>query len=287
MKTHAKQYPINIMANVLNVSSSGYYKWLNHVPSERQIQRARNEIAIKAAHLKTQKTYGYKRLHDELIEENHIMSQHQVRVIRQSLGIRCKQVKKFKATTNSNHDLPICDNLLNQTFKPTRPHEAWVSDITYIATDEGWLYCAGIKDVYTCQIVGYALGERMTQGLCIAALQMALIQHKPLSGLILHSDRGSQYCAKEYQKLILKSGLIPSMSRKGNCWDNAPMESFWGSLKNELVHHKRYKTRQQAVNDITNYIEIFYNRIRRHTRLGNVSPAQFAKQFELTNVQNL
>ena len=287
MKAHQSQYPITVMARVLGVSKGGYYEWYKRTPSLRHINRTSNEVAVKAAHAKTHETYGYQRLHAELQSENHHMSQYQVRTIRKNLDIRCKQTKKFKATTNSAHNLPVADNLLNQTFTPTKPHEAWVSDITYISTDEGWLYCAGIKDVYTCEIVGYALGERMTKGLCIAALQMALIHHKPAAGLILHSDRGSQYCSKDYQSLLCNSGLTPSMSRKGNCWDNAPMESFWGSLKNELVHHKRYKTRQQAVNDITHYIEIFYNRIRRHTRLGNVSPAQFSKQFELKQVQNL
>lgn len=287
MKAHQTQYPIKVMSRVLNVSACGYYKWLKHKPNARQVLRARREVAIKAAHIKTHETYGYQRLREELASENHHMSQYQVRTIRKALGIRCKQIKKFKATTNSAHNLPVYDNLLNQTFKPTRPHEVWVSDITYIATDEGWLYCAGIKDVFTCEIVGYALGERMTKGLCIAALQMALVHHKPAAGLILHSDRGSQYCSKDYQAVRRNAGLVPSMSRKGNCWDNAPMESFWGSLKNELIHHKRYKTRKQAVNDITSYIEIFYNRVRRHTRLGNVSPAQFAKQFELNQVQSL
>jgi putative transposase len=149
MKAHQTQYPIKVMPRVLNVSACGYYKWLKHKPNARQVLRARRELAIKAAHIKTHETYGYQRLREELARENHHMSQYQVRTIRKAPGIRCKQVKKFKATTNSAHNLPVYDNLLNQTFKPTRPHEAWVSDITYIATDEGWLYCAGIKDVFT------------------------------------------------------------------------------------------------------------------------------------------
>lgn len=286
MKAHRLEYPISVMCGVLDVSESGYYKWLKQTPSLRQIERSINEVAVKAVHASSRQTYGYERLHAELMKQGYTMSIHQVRTIREQLGIRCKQAKKFKATTNSAHDLPVADNLLAQNFVATRPNQIWVSDITYIPTDEGWLYLAGIKDLYTCEIVGYALGSRMTKGLCMAALQLALTHRKPPVGLILHSDRGSQYCSKSYRKLVGKSGLIASMSRKGNCYDNAPMESFWGSLKNELTHHKRYSTRKQARDEIVEYIEIFYNRIRRHTRLSNVSPAQFFKQFERLIPQN-
>ncbi len=146
---------------------------------------------------------------------------------------------------------------------------------------KGWLYLAGIKDLYSCEIVGYAIGERMTVDLCLTALQMALLRRNPKAGLILHSDRGSQYCAKVYQNRLSKAGIIASMSRRGNCYDNAPMESFWGSLKNELIHQKTYVTRQTAIDEIVEYIEIFYNRTRRHTSLGNISPAQALKQFML------
>ena len=196
---------------------------------------------------------------------------------------RCIQAKKFKATTNSNHSLPVKENLLGQSFEPVKPNEMWVSDISYIPTAEGWLYLAGIKDVFTCEIVGYAMGSRMTKELVSAALTLALAQKRPKEGLILHSDRGSQYCSHDYQRQVALAGLLGSMSRKGNCYDNAPMESFWGSLKNELVHHRSYKTRVDAQEEITEYIEIFYNRIRRHSRLNDEAPAVFAKQFELAN----
>lgn len=199
--------------------------------------------------------------------------------MRRELGLRCKQKRKFKATTNSNHNLPVADNLLNQTFAPTRPNEAWVTDITYVSTDEGWLYVAGVKDVFTCELVGYAMGERMTQGLTAQALWRAVRSKRPLHGLIHHSDRGSQYCAHDYRKLVEQFGMQASMSRKGNCYDNAPMESFWGSLKNELIHHHRYATRADAKAAIQEYIESFYNRQRRHSRLGNVPPALFAENF--------
>lgn len=195
------------------------------------------------------------------------------------MHIRCKQKRKFKATTHSDHKLPVAENLLNQTFAAKRPNEAWVTDITYIPTGEGWLYLAGIKDIYTCEIVGYALGERMTKDLVGRALFQAVTVKRPPPGVMHHSDRGSQYCSYDYQQLVSQFGMKASMSRRGNCYDNAPMESFWGTLKNELVHHRRYNTRTEAARAITEYIEIFYNRYRRHSRLGYLSPAVFTQQF--------
>ena len=199
--------------------------------------------------------------------------------LRKILGLRCKQKRKFKATTNSNHAFPVAPNLLDQRFATMRPNEAWVSDITYVPTDEGWLYLAGIKDVFTCEMVGYAMGSRMTQELTAQALWRAVRSKRPAPGLIMHSDRGSQYCADDYRKLVAQFGMRASMSRRGNCYDNAPMESFWGSLKNEMIHHQRYATRANAQSAIKEYIEIFYNRQRRHSRLGYVSPASFADSF--------
>ena len=182
-------------------------------------------------------------------------------------------------TTNSNHNYPVAENVLKQTFTPTAPKQVWVTDITYIPTGEGWLYLAGVKDVFTCEIVGYAMGARMTQELTSTALWRAVANQRPSKGLIHHSDRGSQYCAVDYRKLLDQFGMQASMSRKGNCYDNAPMESCWGSLKNELVHHHRYATRADAKASIREYIEIFYNRQRRHSRLGYMAPAIFARNF--------
>ena len=196
------------------------------------------------------------------------------------MGIRCKQTRKFKATTNSNHGLPVAENLLQQDFSTQRPNQVWVTDITYIPTHEGWLYLAGIKDLHTCEIEGLALGERMTKELVSRALFGAVSHKRPPRGLIHHSDRGSQYCAHDYRRLLNQFGMQCSMSRKGNCYDNAPMESFWGTLKNELVHHRRYETRAQAKSEITEYIEIFYNRQRRHSKLGNLAPAVFAQRWQ-------
>jgi len=194
------------------------------------------------------------------------------------MKIRCKQAKKFKATTNSKHNHPVAPNLLNQDFEVAAPNLAWVADITYVATDEGWLYLAGIKDLWNKEIVGYAMSQRMTQDLVGRALFKAVARRRPPKGLIHHSDRGSQYCSKSYQKLMKQFEMQPSMSRKGNCYDNAPMESFFGTLKKELVHHRKYRTRQEAIAESREYIEVFYNRQRRHASLGNLSPAAYWKK---------
>lgn len=283
MKQQQAHYPITLMARWLGLSRSGFYGWLKSGQAPAQIHRKQLELKISAAHAKGRKTYGPRRLQKELAADGVQIGLNQLRYLRRKLGLRCIQAKKFKATTNSNHSYPVKGNLLAQCFKPVRPNEMWVSDITYIPTAEGWLYLAGIKDVFTCEIVGYAMGSRMTKELVSAALTLALAHKRPAAGTILHSDRGSQYCSHDYQRQVAMAGLVCSMSRKGNCYDNAPMESFWGSLKNELVHHRSYKTRAQAQEEITEYIEIFYNRIRRHSRLNDEAPAVFAKQFELAN----
>ncbi|OSM05933.1 putative integrase catalytic subunit [Magnetofaba australis IT-1] len=270
------------MSRVFSVSRSGYYDWLNRPPSARDIEDERLKVAIQAAHKRTRETYGARRLQKELADEGFDAGRDRIVRLRQELGLRCRQKRKFKATTDSNHTLPVAENLLGQEFTPIAPNQIWVTDITYVATLEGWLYLAGVKDVFSCEIVGYAMGERMTQALTGAALFRAVQQKRPPPGLIHHSDRGSQYCAHNYQAILKQFGMQASMSRKGNCYDNAPMESFWGSLKNELVHHQKFTTREEAKAAIQEYIEIFYNRQRRHSRLGYLSPAVFAQQFMKT-----
>jgi transposase InsO family protein len=188
-------------------------------------------------------------------------------------------VKKFKATTDSKHALPVAENLLHQDFAATKPNQAWLTDITYIPTGEGWLYLAGYKDLFSGEIVDYAMGERMTKSLVSESLFRAVALKKPEAGLIHHSDRGGQYCAKQYQRHLAGFKMLASMSGKGNCYDNAPMESFWGVLKNELIHHRKYTTRTEAKKEITEYIEIFYNRQRRQKRLGFLSPAAFLNDY--------
>jgi transposase InsO family protein len=202
-----------------------------------------------------------------------------IRRIRKKLGLRCKQKRKFKATTSSSHKLPVVENLLKQQFKVYGPDKVWLSDITYIPTDEGWLYLAGHKDLCTHEIVGYAMGERLTRNLVGESLLRALSTRRPEKGLLHHSDRGSQYCSQEYKGLLREFGLEASMSGSGNCYDNAPMESFWGILKQELVHHRHYRSRREAMEEIREYIEIFYNRERLQAGLGYLSPAAYARKY--------
>jgi transposase InsO family protein len=279
MKAMRFRYGIGMMCRILRVSKSGYYKWVHRKPSKRAQEEGRLEVEIKAAHQRTRETCGPERLHHELKEQGVKVGICRIRRIRKKLGIRCKQKRKFKATTDSKHGLPVAENLLNQQFEVTRPNEAWLSDITYIPTEEGWLYLAGHKDLFTGQIVGYAMGNRITKNLVSQSLFRAVAAKRPGPGLIHHSDRGSQYCAHEYRRLVDQFKMKASMSKKGDCYDNAPMESFWGTLKNELVHHSRYKTREQGIREITEYIEVFYNRQRRQARLGYLSPAVYERQF--------
>lgn len=273
------KYPVPFLCHVLNVSVSGYYAWFNKKPSKREQDNVRLQVEIQAAHKRTRGTCGPERLQQELAEQGIKAGVCRIRRIRKELGIKCKQKKKFKATTDSNHKLPVADNLLEQKFKTIAPNQVWVSDITYIPTDEGWLYLAGHKDICSGEIVGYAMGDRITKKLVSQSLFRAVAAKRPEKGLIHHSDRGSQYCAYDYQKLLEQFGMKASMSRKGNCYDNAPMESFWGTLKSELVHHRRYISRQEAIHDITEYIEIFYNRQRKQKRLGYLTPVTYEKQF--------
>jgi len=279
MKAVRFRYSIAVMCGIMEVSKSGYYKWLNRKPSKWALEEGRLEVEIKAAHKRTRETYGPERLQQELQGQGVSVGICRIRRIRKKLGIRCKQRRKFKATTDSRHTFPVAENLLNQQFETTRPNEAWVSDITYIPTEEGWLYLAGHKDLCTGEIVGYAMGNRITKNLVSQSLFRAVAAKRPGAGLIHHSDRGSQYCAHEYRRLVDQFKMRASMSGKGDCYDNAPMESYWGTLKNELVHHCRYKTRQQAIREITEYIEVFYNRQRRQARLGYLSPVNYERQF--------
>ena len=279
MKDMRLQYPIPPMSRVLEVSASGYYAWLHRPLSRRAQEEARLEVEIKAAHKRTRQTYGPERLQHDLAEHGIQAGVCRIKRIRKKLGIRCKQTKKFKVTTDSKHSLPVAENLLNQQFDATAPNQVYVTDITYIPTEEGWLYLAGHKDLFTGEIVGYAMSARMKKSLVSESLFRAVAAKRPAKGLIHHSDRGSQYCSYEYGKLLKQFGMKVSMSGKGNCYDNAPMESFWGTLKQELVHHRRYQSRQEARQDITEYIEIFYNRQRKQAKLGFLSPTVYKQKF--------
>jgi putative transposase len=279
MKILRLTYPLPLLCRVLKASRSGYYAWSRRTPSKRALEEKRLALEIRAAHKRNRETCGPERLQKDLAENGVTVGIHRIRKIRKKLGICCKQVKKFKATTNSKHALPVAENLLEQNFSTSLPNRVWVSDITYIATREGWLYCAAHKDLFNGEIVGYALGSRLTKDLVVRSFLMAVKTKRPDPGLIHHSDRGSQYCSSDFMKLLDTFNMKASMSRKGNCYDNAPMESFWGTLKNELVYHQRYVTREQAIREITEYIEIFYNRQRRQARLGYLSPVAYGQQF--------
>jgi len=272
-------YPIQLISRILKVSTSGFYAWRDRPLSKWAQEEARLEVEIRAAHKRTRQTYGAERLQRDLAEHGIQVGICRIKRIRRKLGIRCKQKRKFKATTDSKHTLPVAENILGQQFTVTAPNKIWVSDITYVPTDEGWLYVAGHKDLFSGNIVGYAMGERLTRNLVSQSLFRAVAAKRPAGGLIHHSDRGSQYCSHEYRNLMDRFGLKVSMSGKGNCYDNAPMESFWGTLKQELIHHRRYRTRLEAIRDITEYIEIFYNRQRRQARLGFLSPVAYEQRY--------
>jgi len=273
------RYPPPLTGRMMSVSASGYYGWLERPLSVRAREEMRLEVEIKAAHRRTRQTYGAERMQHELAEHGVEVGICRLKRIRRKLGLHCKQKRKFKATTNSRHKLPVAENLLNQKFQVVEPNKVWLSDITYVPTDEGWLYLAGHKDLFNGEIVGYAMGERMSRNLVGQSLLRALSTRRPEKGLLHHSDRGSQYCSHEYRGLLREFGLEVSMSGRGNCYDNAPMESFWGILKQELVHHRHYRTRREAMAEITEYIEIFYNRQRLQAGLGYLSPAAYIRKY--------
>jgi putative transposase len=279
MKEMRLNYPVHLLKRVLSVSAGGYYDWLDRPLSKWAREESRLEVEIRAADKRTRQVYGAEKLQHDLAAYGIRVGICRIKRIRRKLGIRCKQKRKFKATTNSRHTLPVAENILEQQFKVAAPNKVWVSDITYVPTDEGWLYVAAHKDLFSADIVGYAMGERLTRNLVSQSLFKAVAAKRPAKGLIHHSDRGSQYCSHEYRNILERFGLKASMSRKGNCYDNAPMESFWGTLKQELVHHRRYRTRQEAIRDITEYIEIFYRRQRLQPGLGFLSPAVFEQRY--------
>jgi putative transposase len=279
MKEMRLRYPLPLMRRIMNVSASGYYAWIDRPPSKWSLQEARLELEIRAMDKRTRHTYGAERLQCELAEQGVQVGICRIKRIKRKLGIRCKQKRQFKATTDSKHSLPVVENILGQQFTVTAPNKVWVSDITYVPTDEGWLYLAGHKDLFNSEIVGYAMGERLSRNLVSQPLSMAVATRRPGKGLLHHSDRGSQYCSHEYRNLLNECGLKVSMSGRGNCFDNAPMESFWGTLKQELIHHRHYRSRREAMEDITEYIEIFYNRQRLQARLGYLSPVAYVQKY--------
>jgi len=273
------EYPLGVLCRVLGVSASGFHASQSRGPSRRAQQEARLEIEIRAAHQRTRQTYGPERLQRDLAAHGVLVGVHRIKRLRRKLGLRCKQRRKFKVTTDSRHSLPVAENLLEQRFQAGSPSRAWLSDITYVPTDEGWLYLVGHKDLCSRKIVGYAMGERMSRNLVMESLLRAVEATQPPAGLVNHSDRGSQYCSLEYRRLLDRLGMKASMSGTGNCYDNAPMESFWATLKTELIFHRHFATRKQAIREITEYIEVFYNRQRLQRQLDYLSPAAFERRY--------
>ena len=261
------------MCRVLQVSRSGYYSWQRRPQSGqsqiREVLKAKIELIHNTRH---KNNFGSPRVHQELKRRGVSCSENTVAKVMKEAGIQAKTTKKFKLTTDSNHSHPVAKNVLDREFdKATRPNQLWVSDITYVWTNQGWLYLACVVDLFSRKVVGWSMSKRMTTELVTEALDMALMQRCPDENLLHHSDRGSQYCSDDYQRMLRTNGITCSMSRKGDCWDNAAMES----LKKELIYHERYKTRASARRSIFEYIEVFYNRERLHSSLGYQSPEEF------------
>jgi len=262
------------MCCVLSVKPSSYYDWINRDISDQQIHRNQSELLVCAAHTENKQCYGVDRLQAHLNAQGHHITLYMVRSIKEEHDIKCRRHKRFKVTTDSNHKKLVYPNVLDPKFDVKRPNKAWVSDITYIWTNEGWLYLARVKDLYTKELDGYAINKRMTADLVCRALNIAIKNKRRSQGMIVNSDRGSYYCSYAYHQIIKQHNFKGSISGKGNCFDNAPIESFWGVLKNELVYHQDYKSRFAAINDIIRYIELYYNQTRIQKGLSFKSPRQ-------------
>jgi putative transposase len=275
IEDHRRRWPVRLMCQVLQVSAGGFYTWRDRPASARQQRQEVLEMEIEAIHHEFKQRYGSPRIHEELQARGRRCCVNTVAKLMRQRGIAAKGKRKFRCTTDSNHDLPVADNILGRQFEPVAVNQVWAADITYIPTAEGWLYLAAVEDLYSRQIVGWSMGERMTSRLAVDALEMAVSRRLPGAGLVAHSDRGSQYASDHYQRLLRRHGITCSMSRRGDCWDNAPMESFFASLTEELVHQEDYRTRAEARASVFEYIEVFYNRVRRHSALGYLSPVEY------------
>jgi transposase InsO family protein len=273
---HREVFEVAMMCEVLDVSRNGFYAWRKRPPSSRRQRREKLIAQIKAAHEQSGGTYGSERIHAELKEKQIRVCVNTVAKLMKQADIRSIMHKRFVVhTTDSRHDQPIAPNLLERQFGAALPNRKWCCDITYIPTQEGFLYLAAVIDLCSRKIVGWSMADHLRTELCLDALDMALRSRKPGKDLIHHSDRGVQYASSDYARLLQSHGVQVSMSRKGDCYDNAMMESFWGTLKTELVHHMEYQTQEQAGLSIFKYIECWYNRRRRHSAIGYQSPEQF------------
>ncbi len=275
---HRDQWPVRVLCDALDVSPAGYYAWRDRAASDRQQRQDALLVEIRAIHAEFKARYGSPRVQKELAARGHDCCENTVAKLMRDHDMRAKTARKFRCTTtDSDHDLPVADNLLNRQFDPASPNEAWVADITYIPTREGWLYLAAVEDLYSRRVVGWSMADHRESRLVVDALALAVARRLPGENLLAHSDRGSQYASEHYQSLLARHGITCSMSRRGDCWDNAPMESFFASLKKELIHGEDFATRAEARAAIVEYIEVFYNTKRRHSSLGYVSPAEYER----------
>lgn len=280
IREHRVRFRVEVMCDVLEVAAAGFYAWLLRPQSERDKRAAELTEQIRVVHHDSYDTYGALKVTKELRSQGHKVNRKTVARLMAQAGIYSKVVKPFRiCTTDSNHDNPVAPNTLNREFAVDKPNKVWGADITYIHTDEGVLYLAGIMDLYSRRIVGWSMDDTMTTQLVEDAFTMAVTSRAPSKDLLHHSDRGSQYASQRYRELLDMHGTQASMSRTGNCYDNAVVESFWGKLKTEWVYHARYATKAQARAAVFEYIEVWYNRKRRHAALGYVSP----EEFEATN----
>lgn len=264
-------YPVRMMCRVLGVSRSGYYAWARRGPSQRSIEDANLVAEIRGVYDEYQGRYGSPRIHQELRERRTFVGRKRVARLMRAQGLRARAPKRFRRTTDSNHSDPIAPNLLAREFSTPGPDVAWVGDITYLWTGEGWLYLAVLIDLYSRRVVGWSMADHLRTELALGALEMAL-GHRDATGTIHHTDRGCQYASEAYREVLDTHGLLPSMSRRGDCWDNAPAESFFSTLKLELAYCTHWPTRQDARDEVHEYIEVFYNRSRRHSTLGYCTP---------------
>jgi putative transposase len=276
---HRTQYPVSRLCEVLGVSSSGFYGWVDRPPSARSHRHETLVRRIRHVHLKSRQLYGSPKVHAELKQLGECVGRNTVARLMRHHGIYAKVSQRYVVTTESKGTRKPAGNLLDRQFRADRPDEKWVSDVTFIPTREGWLFLATVMDLYSRRIIGWAMGERNTTALIVSALSMALSGRGPLSGVLLHSDQGRQYASEEYQSLLKEHNMVCSMSRKGNCWDNAVMESFYHLLKAELIAFENFRTRAQARAAIFDYIEIFYNRQRSHSAIGYHTPVAFEEQL--------
>ena len=275
---HRDTWPVAWLCSALEVSKAGFYAWLDRPKSPQEQRRDTLLGEIRAIHQTVKGRYGSPRLHAELLARGHTCALNTVARLMQEAGIVARTHKKFRPhTTGSNHGLQVADNLLERQFQPQGPDQVWVGDITYIPTGEGWLYLAVVEDLYSRRIVGWSMDSSMTSRLVVDALEMAVQQRLPGEDLLAHSDRGSQYASEHYQRVLAGHGITCSMSQRANCWDNAPAESFFATLKKELVHLEDFATRAKARTAIFEYIEMFYNRQRLHSTLGYKSPEAFER----------